>query len=43
MTAYADAGHLGEVWSLAVSPNGKWLVTSGKDRSVRLWEKTQEH
>jgi len=33
---------LGEVWGLAVSPNGKWVVTSGKDRSVRLWEKTQE-
>ena len=25
-----------------MSPNGKWVVTSGKDRSVRLWEKTQE-
>ena len=37
-----NTGHLGEVWALAVSPNGKWLATSGKDRSVRLWEKTQE-
>jgi WD40 repeat protein len=32
-------GHLGEVWCLSVSPNGKWVVTAGKDRTVRLWEK----
>ena len=25
-----------------MSPNGKWLVSCGKDRSVRLWERTQE-
>ena len=35
-------GHIGEIWSLAVSPNGKWIASSGKDRSVRLWEKTNE-
>jgi len=36
------SGHVGEVWGGGVSPNGKWLVSCGKDRSVRLWERSQE-
>lgn len=35
-------GHHGEVWALAVSPNGKSVVTSSHDHSLRLWEKTEE-
>ena len=33
---------MGEVWGLAVNPNAKWVARCGKDRSVRLWEKTNE-
>ena len=35
-------GHIHEIWALAISPNGKYVVTSGKDKTLRLWEKTQE-
>ncbi len=31
-------GHAGEVWCLAVSPNGAKLATGGKDRTVRMWD-----
>lgn len=31
-------GHEDEILSLSVSPDAKWLVSSGKDRSVRLWK-----
>merc|ERR1712038_1823905 len=34
--------HHGEIWSLSISPNGKYVVTSGHDKTLRLWEKTQE-
>merc|ERR1712203_1340668 len=34
--------HHGEIWSLALSPNGKYVVTSGHDKTLRLWERTQE-
>ena len=27
---------------MSVSPNGKFVASSGKDRAIRLWEKTQE-
>ena len=27
---------------MTVSPNGKYVVTSGHDKTLRLWEKTQE-
>lgn len=36
------ANHVGEANSLAVSPNGMFLVTTGTDRVVRLFEKTDE-
>lgn len=29
-------GHIGEAYALAVSPNGKYLVTAGSDRVLRL-------
>nr|KAG5704001.1 hypothetical protein BaRGS_032090 [Batillaria attramentaria] len=35
-------GHHGEVWALAVSPSGNFVVSTSHDRSIRLWEKSQE-
>lgn len=35
-------GHHGEVWSLAVGGRGDKLITSGADRCMRVWEKTEE-
>ncbi|XRB12318.1 U3 small nucleolar RNA-associated protein 12 [Pseudoscourfieldia marina] len=31
-----------EVWSLAVSNDGAFLCTVGQDRSIRVWERTEE-
>ena len=31
-------GHLGGTTSLAVHPNGRWLASSGSDRTVKIWE-----
>lgn len=36
------SGHHGHVWTLAVSEDGKYVSTAGHDRSIRLWERTQE-
>ncbi|HFC46356.1 MAG TPA: hypothetical protein ENJ63_00565, partial [Dissulfuribacter thermophilus] len=30
-------GHEGEVWAVAVTPDGKWAVTGGDDQTVRIW------
>ena len=35
-------GHKAEVWSLAISPSGNFVVSSSHDKSLRLWEKTEE-
>merc|ERR1712142_691675 len=35
-------GHHGPIWDLGVSPNGKFVVTAGHDKTLRLWERTQE-
>ncbi|XP_054714076.1 WD repeat-containing protein 3-like [Uloborus diversus] len=35
-------GHQNEITAMAVSPDGKRIVTSSRDKSIRLWEKTAE-
>lgn len=35
-------GHHGEIWALAVSNNGKFVITGSHDKSLRVWEKTDE-
>ncbi len=27
---------------MSISPNGKWLTTCGHDKTIRLWERTEE-
>jgi WD40 repeat protein len=31
-------GHRGPVTSVSYSPDGKWIITGGVDRTVRLWD-----
>ena len=31
-------GHTDEVWTLAMSPDGKYLASGGKDRRVGVWD-----
>jgi hypothetical protein len=35
-------GHHGEVWALAVSHQGKFIVTGSHDKSIRVWEKLDD-
>jgi WD40 repeat protein len=35
-------GHHGEIWALAVSHRGKFVATGSHDKSIRIWEKTEE-
>jgi U3 small nucleolar RNA-associated protein 12 len=35
-------GHQGEVWALAVAKHGSFVITGSHDRSMRIWEKTDE-
>ncbi|THH33593.1 hypothetical protein EUX98_g555 [Antrodiella citrinella] len=35
-------GHHGEIWALAVSNHGKFVVTGSHDKSIRIWEKLDE-
>ncbi|KAJ3948248.1 beta transducin [Colletotrichum fioriniae] len=35
-------GHHGEVWAMAVGHTGNFLVTAGHDKSIRVWDETDE-
>eukprot|EP00898_Chlorokybus_atmophyticus_P008490 jgi/Chlat1/8642/Chrsp87S00661 len=35
-------GHHAEVWALAISYNGDFIVTGSHDRSIRRWDRTEE-
>lgn len=35
-------GHHAEVWCLAVSNRGDFIVTGSHDRSIRRWDRTEE-
>ncbi|KAL4929272.1 snoRNA-binding rRNA-processing protein DIP2 [Aspergillus undulatus] len=36
------SGHHGEVWALAISRSGGFIVTASHDKSIRTWEQTDE-
>ena len=36
------SGHHGEVWAMAVSRVGDFVVTASHDKSIRVWEQTDE-
>ena len=35
-------GHHAEVWCLAISNRGDFIVTGSHDRSIRRWDRTEE-
>jgi len=35
-------GHHGEIWALAVSRSGRFFVSASHDKSIRVWEETDE-
>jgi len=35
-------GHHGEIWALALSHHGGFVVTGSHDKSIRVWEKLDE-
>jgi U3 small nucleolar RNA-associated protein 12 len=35
-------GHHGEIWALAVSRTGNFLVSASHDKSIRIWDQTDE-
>lgn len=35
-------GHHSEIWALAVAKLGRFIITGSNDRSIRIWNKTDE-
>ncbi|KAL8704773.1 MAG: hypothetical protein Q9201_002083 [Fulgogasparrea decipioides] len=35
-------GHHGEIWAMTVSRTGEFLVTASHDKSIRVWQQTDE-
>jgi len=35
-------GHHGEIWSMCVSAGGEYVATGSHDKSIRLWQRTEE-
>ena len=35
-------GHHGEIWAMAISRTGESLVTASHDKSIRVWQQTEE-
>lgn len=35
-------GHHGEIWAMAIAHSGEFLVTASHDKSIRIWEQTDE-
>lgn len=35
-------GHHGEIWAVAVSRNGDFLISASHDKSIRIWNQTDE-
>lgn len=35
-------GHHGEIWAMAVGHSGNFLVSAGHDKSIRVWDETDE-
>ena len=35
-------GHKGEIWALAVAHSGEFLVSASHDKSIRIWNQTDE-
>jgi U3 small nucleolar RNA-associated protein 12 len=35
-------GHKGEIWAMAVAHSGEFLVTASHDKSIRVWDQTDE-
>ena len=35
-------GHHGEIWAMAVSRTGEFVVTASHDKSIRVWQQTDE-